>query len=299
MFGPGSGTRPLAAESPDQIISAGAARIAGESLRAWPPPAIQGARSRQEDETTPVSAHTGADPAPTPPDGYSFAEHSGDMANAPIKRRSGEGPEDEAPPDWLDPRGAVSDLARQAESAGRDWSFGWIRLAADSRPAELAQALEGTNAEILGASGRMIRARLPRDAAYLETIASLDAVDGIGATPRNAKLAGFADDPLGETPVYVTLLPDDPDGRWHRAMENLGAVVGGYDRALRVYRANASPDVIEALASADFVLAVEPIPLTRPATTPQSPPWARTPFGRTKARRESSPVPPARRCQSL
>ena len=44
-------------------------------------------------------------------------------------------------------------------------------------------------------------------------------------------------------------------------MEDRGAVVGGYDPALRVYRANADRGVIEALAAADFVLAVEPIRL--------------------------------------
>ncbi len=53
----------------------------------------------------------------------------------------------------------------------------------------------------------------------------------------------------------------DTDGRWRRALENLGAVVGGYDPALRVYRANAGRGVIEGLAAADFVLAVEPIRL--------------------------------------
>ncbi len=231
----------------------------------FPPPLVHGARGDEEDETTLISLHTDVDPAPTPPDGYSFVEHFGDMHSAPIKRRTAQGPEDLARPAWLDPLDSVYDLTRQAESAGRDWTFGWIRLAADSTRAELAQALEGTRAEILGSSGRMIRARLPGDAAYLDTIASLDAVDGIGATPREAKLAAFVDDsisdPSGQTPVYVTLLPDDPDGRWRRGMEDLGAVVGGYDPVLRVYRANASPEVIEALAVTDFVLAVEPIPL--------------------------------------
>ena len=56
-------------------------------------------------------------------------------------------------------------------------------------------------------------------------------------------------------------MAEDTDGHWRRAMEDLGAVVGGYDPALRVYRANADRGVIEALAAADFVLAVEPIRL--------------------------------------
>ncbi|MYD96291.1 MAG: S8 family serine peptidase [Gammaproteobacteria bacterium] len=264
MLPSGGDTPPSAAASPERIFAAGAARIVGESQGVLPPPVVQGARSNQ---IAAISVDTGADPAPTPPDGYSFVDHFGDMLKAPIRQQSVEDPVEAARPAWLDPINSVHDLTRQAESAGRDWSFGWIRLAADSTRAELAQALEGTRAEILGSSGRMIRARLPRDAAQLEMIASLNVVDGIGTTPREAKLAAFVDDsisdPSGQTPVYVTLLPDDPDGRWRRSMENLGAVVGGYDPVLRVYRANASPAVIEALAAADFVLAVEPIPLIR------------------------------------
>jgi len=192
-----SSTPPLATASPEQIIAAGAARIVAESQRVLPPPVVQGARGNQEDETALTSVHRGSDPAPTAPDGYSFVEHVGDMPNAPIRRRPAERPGDATPPAWLDPLESVYDLTRQAESAGRDWSFGWIRLAADSTRAELNEALEGTKAEILGSSGRMIRARLPRGAAQLETIASLDAVDGIGATPRDAKLARFADGSFG------------------------------------------------------------------------------------------------------
>ena len=72
---------------------------------------------------------------------------------------------------------------------------------------------------------------------------------------------GIAPPGTGAKPVFVTLMAEDADGRWRRAMEDLGAVVGGYDPALRVYRANAGRGVIGALAAADFVLAVEPIRL--------------------------------------
>ena len=174
-------------------------------------------------------------------------------------------PEDRGRPGWLDSPDAVSALTRQASDAGRDWSFGWIWLAGDTTHHDLARALAGTGGEIVGASGRLIRARLPSDAARLREIAALDDVDGIGTTPREVKLAAFSDDPVtdpsGQTPVYVTLMVDDADGRWRRAMTELGVIVGGYDRVLRVYRANARQDVIEALAAADFVLAVEPIGL--------------------------------------
>ena len=136
--------------------------------------------------------------------------------------------------------------------------------------ADLAGDLAGTGAEIVGNSGRMVRARLPGDASSLAAISALDAVDAIGAMPPEAKLASFEDGPVprgpdGLTPVYVTLMTDDADGRWRRAMEDLGAIVGGYDADLRVYRANAREGVIQALAAADYVLAVEPIPIVEAA----------------------------------
>ena len=156
-------------------------------------------------------------------------------------------------------------MTRQAAAAGRDWSFGWIRLAGDARRTDLARALADTDAAIVGSSGRLVRARLPGDAIRLREIATLDEVDALGATPAQAKLVAFGDGiappGTGAKPVFVTLMAEDADGRWRRAMEDLGAVVGGYDPALRVYRANAGRGVIGALAAADFVLAVEPIRL--------------------------------------
>ena len=172
-------------------------------------------------------------------------------------------------PGWMNTTSAIADLTRQATHAGRDWSFGWIRLAASSDPTVAARDIEGGGAEVVGFSGRMVRARLPSDVPSLEALKSLDAVDALGATPPDVKLALFQDetiqDRFGRIPVYVTLMEEDADGHWRRGLADIGAVVAGYDPALRVYRANASRDVIEALAAADFVLAVEPIGLVRAA----------------------------------
>ena len=54
-------------------------------------------------------------------------------------------------------------------------------------------------------------------------------------------------------------MTNDADGRWRRELTSLGAVVGRYDPDIRVYTANVTRDVLDALAAADFVLAVEPI----------------------------------------
>ena len=202
-----------------------------------------------------------------PPEGYSFVRHAGEMRKA----RTGGPPRGEpssAPvPDWLDPAVGVPALAQLAADAGRGWSFGWIRLAHGASRSGLERALAGAGGEVVGGPGRMIRTRFPGNAARLAAIASLDAVAGIGAQPPDAKLAAFADggpQPSdGAMPVYVTLMADDTDGRWRRGMERLGVVVGGYDAELRAYRANADRDAIRALAEADFVLSVEPVPLVR------------------------------------
>ncbi len=263
---PGSDMTPPVAKPPaERIIAVAAARIVEESRRELPPPAAEAAPGSHGNVAAPITVREHSDPSPTPPEGYSFVDHFGEMAKARMESGAAQDSEDSGRPEWLDSPDPLSALTRQASDAGRDWSFGWIWLAGDTTRHGLARALAGTGGEIVGASGRLIRARLPSDAARLRAIAALDAVEGIGATPREMKLAAFSDDPVtdpsGQTPVYVTLMVDDADGRWRRTMTELGAVVGGYDPVLRVYRANARQNVIERLAAADFVLSVEPIGL--------------------------------------
>ena len=51
----------------------------------------------------------------------------------------------------------------------------------------------------------------------------------------------------------------DPQARWRQALEDLGAEVGRFDPDIRVYAANVPQARLEAIASADFVLAIQPI----------------------------------------
>ena len=267
---PGSGTAPAVATTPaERIIEAGVARIIEESRRPLPPPAAETAPMGQGSAAALIGGHAQDVAKPTPPDGYSFVEHFGEMAKARMASATGGAFSDAGRPDWLDSPRGLSELTRQAADAGRNWAFGWIRLAANARRADLDRALEGTQGRIVGISGRMMRARLPTDASRLAEIAALAAVDGLGAAPREVKLAAFAKEPVGDlpgpVPVYVTLMAHDADGRWRQAMTRLGVVVGSYDPALRTYRASADAARIGSLAAADFVLAVEPIPLVESA----------------------------------
>ena len=167
--------------------------------------------------------------------------------------------------DWLGTDTSIERLSAQAAAAGRDWSFGWIGLAGEATAGDLAQALEGTGARIIGASGALVRARLPADEARLQAIAALPEVGGLGVLPRERKLAPELATPSPEassgeaTPVFITLMTADPEARWRRALEDLGAVVGRFDPDIRVYVANVPRARLEAIAAADFVMAVEPI----------------------------------------
>ena len=239
-------------------------RIAAESRGILREPSIEAA-PRSSEKTTVVD-RTVRDSRPSPPDGYSFVSYQGEMPQAQIEDEFGTG--DERPGtdlDWLGSTTSIETLAAHAAAAGRDWSFGWIRLAEDADPNDLERALQGSGAEIVGSAGSLMRARLPGDEARLQQIAALPQVEGLGAVPRESKLApAFANQvpggsPEGQMPVFITLMTDDPDGRWRRALEDLGAVVGRFDPDIRVYSANVSRIDLEAIAAADFVLSIEPI----------------------------------------
>ena len=70
---------------------------------------------------------------------------------------------------------------------------------------------------------------------------------------------------MNKRPVFITLMTDDPAGQWRRELEDLGAVVGRFDPDIRVYTANVSYGALETIAAADFVLAIEPIGIVKPA----------------------------------
>ena len=252
-----------------QVIDATVARIAAESREVLPEPVVRAIPRSSQARV--IADRTESDARPSPPDGYSFVAFDGEMPTAPIHdpvipgRPRGEDLE------WLDSPTAIQDLVNQSIAAGRPWSFGWIRLAENARLDDLAAALEGTGAAIEGSADALIRARLPGDKARLEVIAALPAVDGLGVTPRESKLPeAFVNEVAAQPahaqmPVFITLMADDSNGRWRRALEEIGAVVGRFDAAIRVYAANVTHGVLEALAEADFVLAIEPISIVEAA----------------------------------
>ena len=203
-----------------------------------------------------------ADHEPTPPEGYSFTTHHevarGPMTAADLDRE--QPPAD--PPEWMTyGEGA---LAEAAAASGRDWSFGWIKLAEGADAGELGALLAAQGGQWLGQSGDLVRARLPGDPTSLEAIAASRSVAGLGAVPAERKVSGTLAERAAanineEAPVWITLMSDDPDGRWRRALAQLGAEVGRFDPSIRTYAATIPLAVLGPVADADFVLAVESI----------------------------------------
>ena len=166
---PGAETRPNPAEK-SMRTNAAIARIAAEGQGTLREPPIQAAPRSSEalggfDGTVGPSR-------PSPPDGYSFAPYHGEMPRAQIEGRAAGGEGSGPDFDWLGSTTSIGMLVTQAAMAGRDWSFGWIRLAEDTTPNDLARALQGSGAEIAGSTGRLMRAKLPGDEARLHEIAA-------------------------------------------------------------------------------------------------------------------------------
>ena len=270
--GPVDEHRPQAAEELDKAEldrlaeESAIAQIATESRSIDADPGKRGASSDPMAEAPPDFEPT-PPPArkPVPPPGYSFvARHGverGPMTAADVDRVPS------APPAWMASGEAA--LAAQAETAGRDWTFGWAKLAEDAEIGDFGALLDAEGGEILGRSGDLVRARLPGDMARLRAIAS-SSVSGLGALPPQRKVAAeleerAAADLHDEVPVWITLMANDSNGRWRRALKDLGADVGHFDPAMRAYAATLPLVSLGRVANADYVLAVEPIPRLEPA----------------------------------
>ena len=276
----------------------GAVRVPAPEL-AEEPPGIADVRRQIADESkagvreatvyaapTPAVPRASAEPlaaaAPTPPEGYSFTSAPTELtvvAGQPTSERSAAFEPTPDNPDqlaWLfaDPN-AIGDMplpaiARQARQMQRDWAFGWLRLADGTNAQEVRTAVAPFGVDILAASGRLLRAKLPADEASLAAAAALPGVSGLGVMPPERKTheafrAEVHAAPRRQQPVLITLMAHDQNGRWRHALEALGVEVGRFDADIRAYAANIDAAALDAALEADFVLAIEPMELVRAA----------------------------------
>lgn len=244
----------------DDSLVAATTRITNES-QGTPPPPVKAADLDRVSASPPNAQNP-----PQLPDGYNVVGFGGEMTISPIRDRENQQRKDDSDLrvlDWLE-YSDVDTLMTLAEANERDWSFGWIKLAEDARRAELEESLKNLDAHVVGDSGWLLRVRFPKDADRLEGVTQLPNVEAIGAMPVSMKLQAFDDwpHPITDhepTPVFITLMDHDADGRWRREMESLGVVVGRFDAQIRVYTANITRNLLQPLATKDFVLSVEPI----------------------------------------
>ena len=194
------------------------ASISAESRGILREPPVEAAPRSSEAST--VVGRTVGGSRPSPPNGYSFSSFHGEMPRQQIEGEVDAGVQRLGKDlDWLGSATSIETLATLAASAGRDWSFGWIRLAQDARLEDLSRALQGSGAQIVGSAGTLVRVRLPGDEARLQAIAGLPEVGGLGAVPWDKKLARTLVNqaphapPQEQMPVFITLMTDDPDGR--------------------------------------------------------------------------------------
>ena len=221
------------------------------------------------------SAEWFAAPVPAAPDGYSFTTAPTKMALADYRATPDDTDGAEPIQDhtrglgWLfgdgDASGAplatIAELARQME---RDWVFGWLRLADGAQAQNARSAVARLGFDVLGAAGRLLRVRLPANEASLAAATALPSVSGLGVMPPERKAhetfrAEVHAAPSRQLPVLITLMADDRDGRWRRALQARGVEVGRFDADIRAYTANVDAAALDAALQADFVLAIEPM----------------------------------------
>lgn len=262
---------PVAAETAlddkakDQLANeAASSRIAAESkiLDAHNDPAVEAVEPVLQ-----ATAPPGFVPAPvvreaTPPEGYSFAGFH-EVARGAMTAEDFDRDEPPAePPGWM--TFGDNALAELAAASGRDWSFGWVKLAEGADLESTRRLLAANGGEVLGRAGDLVRARLPGDASSLQAIANSRWVAGLGAVPADRKVTDTLTERAAtnlheEVPVWITLMSDDPDGRWRLALKQFGAEVGRFDPSVRTYAATIPLTALAPISAADFVLAVESI----------------------------------------
>ena len=207
-------------------------------------------------------------PVPTPPEGYSFTSAPTNMVQSRIDAPTHVEAQQNDGLGWLFADASVAAIAGEARRTQRDWVFGWLRLADGANTVAAANAVSRFGIEVLGTSGRLLRAKLPADEASLAAAAALPAVSDLGVMPPQHKAhAAFQAElhaaPLQRVPVLIILMAHDQDGRWRHELLAHGAEVGRFDADIRAYAANIDGAAFDAIVQADFVLAVEPMEIFR------------------------------------
>ena len=166
---------------------------------------------------------------------------------------------------WLLSPTAIDDIIIQAEQAQRDWTYGWIQLSEPVPEPRLNQQLSAFDVSVLGASGSMVRVKLPRQRELLEQLREFSQIQGFGVQPIDTKIApGFEQQLQSATatelqPLFITVLATTTTDEYRRVLQNLGVQVGHFDPDIRAFDAVAPSSLIARISKLDFVQSVDPI----------------------------------------
>lgn len=165
---------------------------------------------------------------------------------------------------WMRNADAVTQIVNQATIANREWSFGWLLLSDLIPSTELIQELALLGASLISDHGKLRRARLPGNGEQLRAITKIRGIDALGATAWESKLTrelSSSTEPTrsGHRRVFITLMPDDSDGRWGRELEGAGVDIARYDPDINVYVGVVEDHRLESISALDFVLRIEPV----------------------------------------
>ena len=168
-------------------------------------------------------------------------------------------------PDWLNASAAIDAILEQAESANRNWTFGWIRLKHPHDSAEIEKDLRRFGAHTLGQSGDLVRLKVPKSRKSLDAITQLSWVSGFGALSPNHKLSSDLEKMHEDNtqsalvPVFVVVITSEMEDLFRTELEKIGLEVGHFDASIRTFAAAFRRGQLSDLLALDFVQAVEPI----------------------------------------
>ena len=200
--------------------------------------------------------------------GYSVVSATSDMPKEKLEEdKSGLSSKqlDSSDEMWLKSSSSIDALIRQAADAGTDWTFGWIQAGRPVQPAVIEREMRPFGARLVGRTGNLIRAKLPKNRASLEALSELVWIDGIGALPSSFKMIGDiaetaeSSSPSSLLPVFVTVVTPVFQDEFREEFERMGMVVGHFDASIRTYSAVIRGDQLSRLAKLDFVQSIEPI----------------------------------------
>ncbi len=221
------------------------------------------------------SMHSGTDASrssSTVPEGYSVVQMSPSMTVMQAHDSSVDltGSDNQVRSvEWLQSATAVDGLVKQAESAGRDWTYGFMQINRAISSDQMQREINSLGVRILGVSGDIVRLRVPANGDQLEALRNLPWVAGVGALPAELKTSTEFIDMTSNSvasqrhPVFITVVDAESEKSVRDELTQLGVATGHFDRDIRAFAAVIHSNQLWKLSQLDFVQKIEPIGIVK------------------------------------